>query len=77
MLLTAGLGVFAWCILRQTEPALSSALAILVTLLFYRIGYFNYQMVFFSLSSYWVVSKWAQFKEHLFWRRYWLATSAF
>ena len=64
LLLTAGLGVFAWCIHRQTEPALSSALAVLVTLLFYRIGFFNYQIVFFSLSSYWAVSKWAQFKEH-------------
>ena len=64
LLLTAGLGMFTWCILRQIEPALSSALAILVTLLFYRVGYANYQMVLFSLISYWAVSNWAQFKEH-------------
>src|SRR5262249_47366806 len=63
LLLTAGLGTFMWCILRQIEPALSSALAILITLLFYRIGYANYQMVFFSLILYWAASN-AQFKEH-------------
>ena len=64
LLFTAGLGTFTWCIFRQIEPALSSALAILVTLLFYRIGYANYQMVFFSLILYWAVSNWPQFKEH-------------
>ena len=63
-LLTAGLGTFTWCIFRKIEPALSSALAILVTLLFYRVGYANYQMVFFSLILYWSVFNWAQFKEH-------------
>jgi hypothetical protein len=56
--------MFTWCIFRQIEPALSSALAILVTLLFYRIGYANYQMVFFSLILYWAVSNWEQFKKH-------------
>jgi hypothetical protein len=64
LLLTAGLAMFTWCILRQIEPALSSALAILVTLLFYRVGYANYQMMVFSLISYWAVSNWAQIKEH-------------
>jgi hypothetical protein len=63
LLLTAGLAMFTWCILRQIEPALSSALAILVTLLFYRVGYANYQMMVFSLISYWAVSNWAQIKE--------------
>jgi hypothetical protein len=63
-LLTAGLALFTWCTLRQIEPALSSALAILVTLLFYRVGYGNYQMVLFSLILYWAVSNWGQFKEH-------------
>ena len=64
LLLTAGLATFTWCMLRQIEPALSSALAILVTLLFYRVGYAHYQMVLFSLILYWAVSNWAQFKEH-------------
>ena len=63
-LVTAGLGVFAWCVLRRTGPALSATLAILVTLLFYRSGYFNYQMVPFLLISYWVVSEWQQLREH-------------
>jgi hypothetical protein len=62
LLLTAGLATFAWCILRQIEPALSCTLAILVTLLFYRVGYANYQMLLFSLISYWAVSNWAQIR---------------
>src|SRR5262249_46188436 len=64
LLLIAGLVTFAWCTLRQIEPALSSVLAILVTLLFYRAGYANYQMVLFSLVLYWAVANWPQFKEH-------------
>ena len=64
LLLTAGLGVFAWCILRRTEPALSAILAISVTLLFYRTGYIRYQMVLFCLVLYWVASKWEQLEEH-------------
>jgi Glycosyltransferase family 87 len=63
-LLTAGLATLMWCMLRQIDPALSSALAILVTLLFYRVGFANYQMVLFFLISYWAVSSWAQFKQH-------------
>jgi len=62
LLFTAGLGIFTWCIFRQIEPVLSSALAILITLLFYWIGYTNYQMVLFSLISYWMVCNWTQFK---------------
>jgi Uncharacterised nucleotidyltransferase/Glycosyltransferase family 87 len=64
LLLIAGLAVFVWCSLRQIEPALSSALAVLVTLLFYRVGFANYQMVFFSLVLYWAVSNWEQFNEY-------------
>jgi hypothetical protein len=64
LLLAAGLGIFTWCIRRQIEPALSCALAILVTALFYRIGYANYQMVFFCLILYWAVSNSAEFKDH-------------
>src|SRR5207248_890467 len=64
LLLAAGLAMFAWCVLRRTRPALSAALAVLVTLLFYRSGYINYQMVLFFLISYWVVAEWQQLKEH-------------
>jgi Glycosyltransferase family 87 len=63
-LITAGLGVFWWCMLRRTGPALSAALAVLVTLLFYRVGFIQYQMVLLFLISYWVVSKWPQLEEH-------------
>ena len=66
LLLAAGLGTFMWCIVHRVEPALSSTLGILVTLLFYRVGYANYQMVLFSLVLYWVVSTGAQFKNHSF-----------
>jgi Glycosyltransferase family 87 len=63
-LVTAGLAVFAWCVLARTGPALSATLAILVTLLFYRSGQFNYQMVPFLLISYWVASEWEQLRDH-------------
>ena len=62
--MTAGLAVFALCVLRRTGPALSATLAILVTLLFHRTGQFNYQMVPFLLVSYWMVSEWEQLREH-------------
>ena len=62
--LTAGLGVFTWCRVRQIRPALSAVLAVLVTLLFYRVGPLNYQMVLFFLISYWAVSEWEQLKKH-------------
>jgi hypothetical protein len=58
LLLIAGLGTYVWCVLRRTEPALSAALAILVTLLFYWVGWAQYQMVFFVLILYWAVSEW-------------------
>ena len=64
ILLIAGLGVYAWCVLRRTEPTLSAALAVLVTLLFYWVWWSNYQMVFFVLILYWAVSEWERFNEH-------------
>jgi hypothetical protein len=63
-LVTAGLGMFAWCVFRQTGPALSATLAVLVTLLFYRAGYINYHMVPFLLILYWMVCEWKQLREH-------------
>jgi hypothetical protein len=62
--LTAGLSVFIWSIVSPIGPAFSAVLAVLVTLLFYRVGYTNYQMVLFLLISYWAVSRWQQLKEH-------------
>jgi hypothetical protein len=57
-LVTAGLCLFAWCMVRRTVIALSAALAVLVTLLFYQVGFIQYQMVLLFLISYWVISEW-------------------
>jgi Glycosyltransferase family 87 len=61
-LLIGGLAVFAWCVIRRTGPTISAVLAVLVTLLFYRAGYINYQMVPFLLILYWILSerKWLE-----------------
>ena len=63
-LVIIGLGVFTWCVWRRTGPALSATLAVLVALLFYRMGFINYQMVLFMLISYWIVSEWRQVAKH-------------
>jgi hypothetical protein len=62
--LAAGLAVLTWCVMQRLGFALSAVLAILVTLLFYRVGSINYQMVLFFLVSYWAVSNWQQLKEY-------------
>jgi hypothetical protein len=62
--LTAGLGIFTWCVMRQIRPALSAVLAVLAVLLFYREGFINYQMVLFFLISYWAVCEWEGLKKH-------------
>jgi Glycosyltransferase family 87 len=63
-LVIMGLGVFTWCVWRRTGPALSATLAVLVALLFYRMGFINYQLVLFMLISYWMVSEWRQVAKH-------------
>ena len=63
LLVTFGLGMFVWCVLCRSRPAISAVLAISVTLLFYRIGYIHYQMVPFVLIVYWVFSEWQQLVE--------------
>jgi hypothetical protein len=65
LLLMAGLSIFAWSIWRQSEPSLSATLAILATLLLYRLGYPNYHLVFLCMVSYWAVSEWCRFKAVL------------
>ena len=64
LLVIFGLGMLVWCVLRRTGPALSAVLALSVTLLFYRAGYINYQMLPFLLVLYWVFSEWQQLVEH-------------
>jgi hypothetical protein len=63
LLLTAGLSMFTWYALRQVELSLSASLAILVTLLLYRVGFPNYHLIFLCVVSYWVVSEWHRFGE--------------
>jgi hypothetical protein len=63
LLLTAGLATFSWCTFRQVELSLSTTLAILVTLLLYRVGFPNYYLIFLCMVSYWAVSEWRRFSE--------------
>jgi len=55
-LAAAGLAAFAWCLRRRADPATSALAAALTTLLFYRVGFVQYQMVPFLLASYWALS---------------------
>ena len=41
---------------RMIQPAPAAVLAILVTLMFYQVGFAQYHMVLFVLASYWMVS---------------------
>jgi len=52
----AGGSAFAWCWWRRVDMATSALLATLTTLLFYRVGFVQYQMVPFLLASYWAMS---------------------
>ena len=58
-----GLGIFGWCAAKRTEPALSAVLALLVTFLFYHVGYVNYEMILFLVASYWAVLEWNNIKR--------------
>jgi hypothetical protein len=53
----AGLAVFAWCWIRRVGPAAGALLGVLATLLFYRVGFPQYQVVPLMLASYWVVAE--------------------
>jgi uncharacterized membrane protein len=66
LFLISGLVLFAWCLVNRTGAALSAALAVLVVLLFYRVGYANYQMVPFMLISYWAISDWGELRNSIF-----------
>ncbi len=47
-----------WCRSRRVDPATAAVLAVLVTLLLYRNGFPQYQMVLMMLASYWVALTW-------------------
>ena len=53
-----GLQLFAFFMWKGIEAPLACAVAVLATLLFYRSGWNNYQMVPFLLVSYWAVVDW-------------------
>lgn len=53
----AGLGVFAWCLARRIGPAAGSTLAVLATILFFRVGFPQYQLILGLLASYWIVAE--------------------
>ncbi len=63
LLLCAVLAIFILYRFRYVSLPLSCALAILVTLLFDRLGYANYQMVLFCLITYWAASEWKQLSK--------------
>ena len=64
LLLTAEVVLFVWCMVRRPGPALAAILAVLIFLLFYRVSRNNYQIVPFSLISYWAVSEWERLREN-------------
>jgi hypothetical protein len=64
-LFLVSVGVYAWCVVHRTGAALSAAITVLVILLFYWVGWSHYQMVVLVLISYWAVSEWKRFNEHL------------
>jgi hypothetical protein len=53
-LAAAGLLVFLVCQRRRTDPATSALAAVLTTLLFYQVGFIQYQMVLFLLMAFWL-----------------------
>jgi hypothetical protein len=55
ILFVALLRAWRWSRIRRPDVASMSVLAILTTLLFYQVGFAQYQMVLFVLASYWVV----------------------
>ena len=52
------LGAWFWCRVRQPDPSTAATLAVLVTLLLYRNGFPQYQMVPLMLASYGIVQRW-------------------
>src|SRR5208337_913964 len=55
-MLMALLWAWLWVRKRMIEPAPAAVLAVLVTLMFYQVGFAQYHMVLFVLASYWMMS---------------------
>jgi hypothetical protein len=63
ILLLALLRAWSWSRVRNIDTASSSVLAILTMLLFYQVGFPQYQMVLFVLASYWIFRKPGQIRN--------------
>src|SRR5271165_7160138 len=55
-MLMALLWAWLWVRKRMIEPAPAAVLAVLVTLMFYQVGFAQYYMVLFVIASYWMMS---------------------
>jgi hypothetical protein len=57
--------LWAWLLVRKRmiEPAPAAVLAVLVTLMFYQVGFAQYHMVLFVLASHWMMSARGAIKE--------------
>jgi hypothetical protein len=53
-LIVAGLAVFTWCWRQAIEPRAAAVAAMLVTLLFYKVGFVQYQLMLGPLVLYWL-----------------------
>jgi hypothetical protein len=65
ILFVALLRAWTWSRLGNVDTASSAVLAIATTLLFYLVGFPQYQMVLFLLASYWVVARKEQIKNQV------------
>jgi hypothetical protein len=64
MLILALAGAWSWSRLRRPDVASSAVVAILTTLLFYKVGFPQYQMVLFALASYWGCRNWERLEAN-------------
>ena len=57
--------LWVWDLVRRLriEPTPAAVLAVLITLMFYQVGFAQYQMVLFVLASYWMISSWGATRE--------------
>jgi hypothetical protein len=49
---------WSWCRRRKPDVASSAVLAVLTTLVFYKVGFPQYQMVLFAVAAYWACRDW-------------------
>ena len=69
--------LWAWLLVRKRmiEPAPAAVLAVLVTLMFYQVGFAQYHMVLFVLASYWMMMLGERSERRSRSGSHWVATS--